>query len=119
MKELLIERVRRLNPNIEVLKYINRESTAIIKCKFCNETYPVYGRRISSGNFICKCQKFRYPTRYPTAKTLEKYKEEVFNLVGDEYSIPDSENYINNKTKMKMIHNKCRKCLFSFSTSIS
>lgn len=55
MKELLIERVRRLNPNIEVLKYINRESTAIIKCKFCNETYPVYGRRISSGNFICKC----------------------------------------------------------------
>ena len=38
-------------------------------------------------------------------KTTEEFKKEVYNLVNDEYTILGK--YINNKTKIKIIHNKC------------
>lgn len=38
-------------------------------------------------------------------KTTEEFKVEVFNLVGDEYQVLGE--YIDAKTKIKMLHNKC------------
>jgi len=41
-------------------------------------------------------------------KTIEDLKQEIFNLVGTEYTILSKE-YINNKTKISFKHNKCNK----------
>ena len=38
-------------------------------------------------------------------KTTEEFKNEVYELVGDEYTVIGE--YVNNKTKIKMRHNKC------------
>lgn len=43
-------------------------------------------------------------------KTTEEYKQNVYNLVGDEYNVLGE--YINNKTKIKMFHNICKKPVF-------
>lgn len=42
----------------------------------------------------------------PKRKTHEEYIEEVFNLVGDEYTILGK--YVNSTTKIKFIHNICK-----------
>lgn len=38
-------------------------------------------------------------------KTTEQFKREVYDLVGDEYTVLGE--YVNNKTKIKIKHNKC------------
>lgn len=38
-------------------------------------------------------------------KTNEEFKQEVYNLVKDEYTF--LENYVNSKAKIKVKHNKC------------
>lgn len=38
-------------------------------------------------------------------KTNEQFKKEIFDLVGDEYTFLDP--YVNNKTKLRVRHNKC------------
>ncbi len=38
-------------------------------------------------------------------KTDEEFKQEIYNLVGNEYTFLDS--YVNNKTKIRVRHNKC------------
>ena len=40
-------------------------------------------------------------------KTTEEFKEEIYELVGNEYVVISE--YINNKTKVKFHHNKCNK----------
>lgn len=40
-------------------------------------------------------------------KDIDYIKLEVWNLVGDEYTLLD-DNYINNRTKMRIVHNKCK-----------
>jgi uncharacterized protein with PIN domain len=40
-----------------------------------------------------------------TGKTNDQFKKEVFDLVGDEYTFLSY--YVNNKTKLKVKHNKC------------
>ena len=41
-------------------------------------------------------------------KTIAEFKEEFYKLAGNEYSLLSKE-YINNKTKVKVCHNKCGK----------
>lgn len=41
----------------------------------------------------------------PNRKTTKQFKKEVYDLVGDEYIVLSK--YINNKTHIKMRHNKC------------
>ena len=44
-------------------------------------------------------------SKFGPRKTTEEFKQEVYNLVGNEYSVLGE--YITNKTKIKMRHNKC------------
>ena len=44
-------------------------------------------------------------SKFGPRKTTREFKQEVYNLVGNEYSVLGE--YITNKTKIKMRHNKC------------
>ena len=44
-------------------------------------------------------------SKFGPRKTTREFKQEVYNLVGNEYSVLGE--YINNKTKIKMKHNLC------------
>lgn len=67
----------------------------------CNYTYWVNPDAFLRGERCPKC--FRY-----NRKTLNQFKQEVYNLVGDEYTVLSKE-YKNNKTKIEFRHNKCNR----------
>jgi len=67
--------------------------------------------KIRPGNFTgknkngCKyCATIRNANKH--RKTLEQFKQEVYNLVGDEYIVVGE--YINSDTCIKMFHSKCK-----------
>ena len=51
------------------------------------------------------CKEVVVMVRSTRRKTTEQFKEEVYNLVGSEYTVLSE--YKNNKTKILMKHNKC------------
>jgi very-short-patch-repair endonuclease/mRNA-degrading endonuclease RelE of RelBE toxin-antitoxin system len=79
-------------------EYINSKTKIKMKHNKCGHKYKVPPNYFLNGNRCPKCNKnFR--------KTTEKFKKEVYELVGNEYTVLGE--YINNKTKIKMKHNKC------------
>jgi hypothetical protein len=59
------------------------------------------GRRCPHCAIMIRSKKIHEKTK----KTTEEFKKEVFDLVGDEYSVVGS--YINKDKKIKLIHNVC------------
>lgn len=84
-------------------EYVNSSTKILIRHNSCmNEFY------IKPSTFLYEhqCPNHRYEKiAKKTRKSNEEFKEEVVNLVGDEYDVLDK--YINDKTKIEFIHNTC------------
>lgn len=78
--------------------YINSRVPIKIKHTKCNYIYEVKPSSFLGGSRCPKCAG-------KTKKTTKEFKKEVYDLVGDEYIVLGK--YINNKTHIKMRHNKC------------
>lgn len=79
-------------------KYVNSKTKIKVKHNKCNSIYQVKPTDFLEG--------VRCPNCYGTPKkTTQQFKEEVYDLVGNEYSVLDE--YINAYTKIRMKHNKC------------
>ena len=78
--------------------YVNANTKIKVKHNKCNNIYGV-----KPGNFLhgSRCP---YCAGYIN-KTDDQFKEEVYNLVGDEYTFLDP--YVNSETKIRVKHNKC------------
>ena len=78
--------------------YANNKTKLRVKHNECQNIYKVTPYDFLSGH--------RCPYCYGNhKKTDAQFKQEVKNLVGDEYTFLES--YVNNHTKIKVKHNKC------------
>ena len=80
-------------------EYINSKTKIIMRHNKCGYKYKVAPNSFLRGHRCPKC----FGT---SLKTNEQFKQEVFDLVGDEYTVLGE--YINSKTKIKILHNICR-----------
>ena len=78
--------------------YVNTDTKLRVKHNKCNHIYKITPSSFLVGHRCPHC--FGNPK-----KTDADFKKEVFNLVGNEYVFLD--HYVNNKTKIKVKHNKC------------
>ena len=85
--------------------YKNNSTKIKFRHNKCNKEFMMNANHFLSNN---RCP---YCANKNTAKKLSKptneFKKEVYELVGDEYTVLGE--YINNKTKIKLLHNKCNK----------
>lgn len=65
----------------------------------CGNEFSMNPDNFLQGQRCPKCQHRSY------VKTTEEFQQEVYDMYGDEYSV--IEKYINNKTKITMMHNTC------------
>ena len=79
--------------------YINTITKLRVKHNKCNSVYLVAPRAFIQGN--------RCPYCFGNAKkTDDEFKQEVYNLVGNDYLFLDS--YVNANNKIRVKHNKCK-----------
>jgi hypothetical protein len=84
----------------EVIGTYKKSSSKLkMKHNICNHTYEVKPNNFLNGRRCPKCFKRN------DKKSHEKFVEEVFNLVSNEYEVLSE--YKNSKTKIKMKHNIC------------
>ena len=80
--------------------YVNNHTKLRVKHNKCGYVYLVRPHDFIHGNRCPKCaKKFR--------RTDKTFKQEVYSLVGDEYTFLDP--YVNALTKIRVRHNKCGK----------
>jgi hypothetical protein len=79
--------------------YINSETKIRIKHNVCNNEFDVMPNSLIQGHGCKYCNHQSYK------KTNEEFKQEVFDLVGDEYTILS--HYKNNNTHIFIKHNEC------------
>lgn len=73
-----------------------------VKHNVCGRIYETTPDKLYSGG----CSECGYiKTKTKQRKTNEQFKQEVFNLTGDEYLF--LEDYVNTGTKLKVTHTKC------------
>jgi predicted Zn-ribbon and HTH transcriptional regulator len=82
-------------------KYNGTDNKIKLKHLECNKIWKTTPNNIL--NHQSKCPNCYGNNR----KTTEEFKEEIYDLVGNEYTVLGE--YKNNKTKILMIHNKCNK----------
>lgn len=78
--------------------YKDASSILELKCKKCGSLFKSNISSIIKGRKCKVCSGFKN-------KSTDDFKKEVFNLVGNEYSVLGE--YKNNKKHIKMKHNKC------------
>jgi len=81
-------------------EYKNCMTETLHKCNICGHIWKIRPNNIQQGHRCPKCNGNK-----STIKNTEKYIQEVFDLIGDEYTVLGE--YINNHTKILMKHNKC------------
>lgn len=81
-------------------RYIDNGTPIKIKHVLCNHFYKIKPNNFITGNRCPKCSGL-------IRKTTEVFKNEVFSLVKDEFTVLGD--YINNHTKIKIRHEKCGK----------
>ena len=87
------------NEYIVVGKYKNAKTKVWLKHNDCGNSWRVIPNSFTSGS--------RCPYCFGNMKkTTEQFKEEVFELVGREYTILGE--YVNTHTKVKVTHNECQ-----------
>ena len=78
--------------------YVNSHTKIKVKHNTCGKVY-----KVEPNSFL---QGHRCPYCYGSIKKTDtQFKQEVKNLVGDEYTFLD--NYVNDGSKLKVKHNKC------------
>ena len=86
-------------------KYKNSKTKVLLRHNKCGNEYDVLPSAFLRGTRCPKCFKNK-------RKTTEQFKEEVYNLVGSEYTVLSE--YKNSKTKVLMKHNKCGSSFYTF-----
>lgn len=79
--------------------YVNTHTKTTFKHNTCKNEFDMTPHNFLSGQRCPQCQHRSY------RKTTEEFKEELFNLVGDEYILEDE--YINVRTKVNLRHKIC------------
>lgn len=93
----------------EVLgEYIRSNEKILMKHKTCGETFRVRPTEFLHYNYGCYPCKMKKRSESLT-KTTEKFKEEVYNLVGNEYSVIGE--YIKSNIDIEIKHNLCGRIL--------
>ena len=85
-------------------KYINAKTPVIIKHMVCNHEYPVTPDTFLSGSRCPICAVS--VSAQKRTKTHEWFKQEVYNLVGDEYTILSD--YLGTHDYIQMRHTECK-----------
>ena len=80
-------------------EYVRCHSKILFKHVNCDNEFEMTPHSFLSGQRCPKCQHRSYK------KTTEEFKQEIFNLVGDEYKLIGE--YINGKTKVQLLHRTC------------
>lgn len=86
-------------------KYVNDSEIVVIKHKVCGQEY-----RVKPTNFIQgqRCPNCRYKkVSKKTRKTQEEFESDVYDLVGDEYTVQGE--YRGNRKSITMTHNVCER----------
>lgn len=78
--------------------YVNSYTKLKVKHNKCNDVYKVTPSNFLSGYRCPYCS-------VKASKTDAQFKQEVYDLVGDEYTF--LEPYVNNATKIRVKHNEC------------
>ena len=79
-------------------KYVNSNTKIRVKHNKCGHIYKVKPNAFLNASHCPYCSE-------TARKTDEQFKQEVFNLVGNEYTF--LEPYVNADTKIRVKHNKC------------
>lgn len=77
-------------------EYVNQQTLIPVKHIVCGEVYDRYPKSLLDGRGCLTCSGYK-------KKTDKQYREEIQNLVGDEYVFLDE--YINARTKIRVRHN--------------
>ena len=80
--------------------YANNHTKLRVKHNKCGKVYKIKPYSFLRGDRCPYCVGL-------IRKTDTQFKQEVFDLVGDEYTFLDT--YVNNHTKLRVKHNKCGK----------
>ena len=93
------ERLYKLNKDLQIQnnEYIGCKELLICKCDICNYEWDIAWDKLSIRAYCPQCMGY--------IKTTNNFKKEIFNLVENEYTVLGE--YINAKTKIKIIHNLC------------
>ncbi len=83
--------------------YINAKTKLRVKHNKCGNVYEVKPNNFLSGKRCPYCAQLEL--KYNHAKTDAQFKQEVYDLVGNDYTFLDT--YAGNKTKLRVKHNKC------------
>lgn len=80
-------------------EYVNGSTKLTLKHNICSHVYDIKPYAFLQGRRCPKCNRTK------RIKSTEKFKHEVFDLTGNEYSVLGE--YTNNSSKIKMKHNTC------------
>ena len=83
---------------IPLTEYTGATNKVVFKHKVCGNVFEMRPNNIFNGQRCPHC--FGTPK-----KTDEDFKQEVYDLVGDEYTFLDK--YVNARTKLRVRHNEC------------
>lgn len=87
-------------------EYINNSTKMLFKCS-CGNIFQTSFSKFKDRNKR-QCNQCSNKNRAnKLKKTKEELEREIYNLVGDKYTIVDDEEYKNTSTKIKMRHNEC------------
>lgn len=94
------EQVRSLADNEYTFldNYINAKTKLRVRHNKCGNIYEVKPNNFLNGNRCPYCAGY-------IKKTDNEFKQEIYDLVGNEYTFLDP--YVNSKTKLRVKHNKC------------
>ncbi|WP_228307310.1 hypothetical protein [Priestia sp. J2] len=81
-------------------RYVGNDVHIKIKHNMCNHEYPVLPSNFLRGTRCPKCYG-------NTRMTMYDFKKRIYELVADEYSVCEGEDYKNAQTILMMRHNKC------------
>lgn len=81
-------------------EYTNKRTKVKIRHNKCGNIYEVLPNNLLRGTHCPKCSLKRRAHKFN-----DNFKQEVYDLVGDEYTVLGE--YINERTKVKIRHNKC------------
>jgi hypothetical protein len=86
--------------------FINTKTKIKLKHLYCNNIWSVTPGNIIYHNRYCpNCSKQNQSKN--KRKTTEQFKKEVYDLVGDEYTVLGE--YVNGNTLINFYHSKCKK----------
>ena len=83
--------------------YVNKRTKLRVKHNNCGSVYKVAPSNFLKGARCWNC--FVEKEKGAKKKTNYQFKQEVYDLVGDEYEFLDD--YVDSKTKIRVKHNKC------------